>query len=222
MLKKSMTLITAAAAILSSGSVLAEASVNAAATTNYLWRGVTQSTDTASVAGGVDWSDASGVYVGLWSGSLVGGTETDVYAGFAGEAGALGYDIGVITYQYSQFPDVNFTEAYLNLSFSDLTVGIASTVDAAIGNENSAFDKGDMYVSVSYGFKAGAFDASVFGGSYMFEHDNAFGNGDLDYSHYGVSFTSGEVTVALEKNDIEGSNDDNVRVVATWSKSWDI
>jgi uncharacterized protein (TIGR02001 family) len=222
MLKKSMVLTTAMAAILSSTGVLADASVNAAATNNYVWRGVTQSTDTASVSGGVDWSDESGVYVGVWSGSLVGGTETDFYAGFAGEAGSLGYDVGVITYQYSQFPDINFTEAYVNVSFSDLTVGIASTVDAAIGNENSAFDKGDMYVSASYGFKAGAFDTSVYGGSYMFDNDNLFGNGDLDYSHYGVSFTSGEVTVALEKNDIEGGNDDNVRVVATWSKAWEI
>jgi uncharacterized protein (TIGR02001 family) len=222
MLKKSMVLTAAMTAILSSGSALADASVNAAATSNYVWRGVTQSSDTASVSGGIDWSNASGLYVGAWSGSLVGGTETDLYAGFAGEAGGLGYDVGVLTYQYSQAPDINFTELYLNVSFSDLTVGIASTVDAAEGNKNGVFDKGDMYVSASYGFKAGVFDASAYGGSYMFDNDNKFGNGDLDYNHYGLSFTSGEVTVALEKNDIKGGNADNVRVVATWSKAWDI
>ncbi len=223
MLKKSMVLTTAMAAILSSGSVLADASVNAAASNNYVWRGVTQSADTASVSGGVDWSNDSGLYLGVWSGSLVFGTETDFYAGFAGKAGGLGYDVGVITYQYTQLPDINFTEAYVNVSFADVTVGLASTIDAGEANKNAAFDEGDMYVSASYGFKAGVFDTSVYGGSYMFENDNRFGNGELDYRHYGVSFTSGEVTVALEKNDLDGAAvDDNVRVVATWSKSWDI
>ena len=226
MLKKSMVLTTAMAAILSSTGVMADASVNAAATNNYVWRGISQSLDTASVSGGVDWSDASGLYAGVWSGSLVFGTETDFYAGFAGEAGAFGYDVGVITYQYSQFPDANFSEVYLNASIADLTVGIASTVASAEGNKNSAFDDGDMYVSASYGFKAGAFDASAYAGSYMFEHDEKFGNGELDYNHFGLSFTSGEVTVALEKNDIDGpaanASDNNVRVVATWSKEWEI
>ncbi|MDH5710711.1 MAG: TorF family putative porin, partial [Gammaproteobacteria bacterium] len=103
---KKTLMVSAIAAALTSGNVLAEASVNVAATTNYLWRGVTQSTDTASVSGGIDWSDASGLYMGLWSGSLVGGTETDLYAGFAGEAGGLGYDVGVISYQYTQDPDI--------------------------------------------------------------------------------------------------------------------
>ena len=226
MLKKSMVLGAAMAAIFTSGSVLAEASVNAGATTNYLWRGVTQSADTASVFGGLDWSHESGAYAGVWSGSLVFGTETDLYMGFAGEAGDVGYDVGVITYQYTQFPDINFTEAYVKASFADLGVAIASTIDAGEGNKDSAFDKGDLYVSASYGFKAGDFDASVYGGSYMFDNDDKFGNGELDYKHFGVSFTSGEVTIALEKNDIDDvgadAADNNVRVVATWSKSWDM
>lgn len=224
MLKKTMVLTAAIAAILSSGNVLADASVNAAATNNYLWRGVTQSTDTASVSGGVDWSGASGLYAGVWSGSLVDGTETDLYAGFKGKAGSLGYDVGVITYQYTPAePSISFTEAYLNFSFGDATIGVASTIDTAFANEGGQFDEGDMYVNASYDFKVGVFDTSIFGGSYMFENDNLLGNGDLDYSHYGVSFTSGEVTVALEKNDITTNPaDDNVRVVATWSREWDL
>lgn len=221
--KKSLILSAAVVTALSSGSVLADLSANAAATNNYIWRGVTQSTDTASVSGGVDWSHASGAYAGIWSGSLVGGTETDLYAGFSGEAGDFGYDIGVITYQYSQTPDINFSELYLSGTFSSITVSVASTIAAGEANKNAAFDKGDLYASVSADFAAGPFDASVFGGSYMFDNDNKFANGDLDYSHYGLSLTSGEVTLAFEKNDIKGAAaNDNVRVVATWSKSWDI
>lgn len=235
---KKTLMATAIAATLISGNVLAELSTNVGATTNYLWRGVTQSADTASVSGGIDWSDESGLYAGAWIGSLIfafpaddtgadlgvdlaTGSETDLYVGFAGEAGSVGYDVGVITYQYSLGPEYNFTEAYVNVSVADFTVGLASTVAAAHGNEDGVFDKGDMYVSASYGFTAGKFDVSVFGGSYMFENDELLG-GTADYNHYGVSFGSGEVTVALEKNDIEGGNADNVRVVASWSKGWDL
>lgn len=236
MMKKTL-MVSAIAAVLTSGNVLADASVNVGATTNYIWRGVTQSTDTASVSGGIDWSDASGLYAGVWSGSLVGGTETDLYVGFAGDAGGLGYDVGVITYQYTQAPDINFSEVYLSLSMADFSVGVATTVDSGMANDaekdpaaSGMFDSGDMYVSASYGFTAGKFDVSVFGGSYMFEHDSkdysATGGatiGEIDYSHYGVSFTTGEVTIALEKNDIKDPVEaDNVRVVATWSKSWDL
>ena len=236
-MKTNLILGVAVVAALTSGNVLAEASTNVGATTNYLWRGVTQSADTASVSGGLDWSDESGLYAGIWSGSLVGGTETDLYVGFSGEAGSVGYDVGLITYQYSQAPDYNFSEVYLNISVADLTVGFATTVNSGEGNDaekdptaSGMFDAGDMYISASYGFTAGKFDVSVFGGSYMFEHDmqdySATGGatiGEIDYSHYGVSFTAGEVTIALEKNNIDAAaSDDNVRVVATWSKGWDL
>lgn len=217
---KSITLGAAIAAILASGIATAGSSVNAGATTNYLWRGVTQSSDTASVFGGADYAHDSGAYAGIWLGSLVGGQEMDVYGGYAGEIGGIGYDVGVITYQYTLTPDINFTEVYLTGSYSIISVGIHSTVDAGAANKDAAFDEGDLYVNASADFDIGPFATSVFGGSYMFTNDNKFGNGDLDYTHYGISFTSGEVTVAVEKNSIEG--DETARVVATWSKSWDI
>jgi uncharacterized protein (TIGR02001 family) len=219
-MKKAITLGAAIAAVLASGSALAGASVNAGATTNYLLRGVTQSSDTASVMGGADYSHDSGAYVGVWLGSLVGGTEMDVYGGFAGEAGGVGYDIGVITYQYTTTPNINFTEVYLTGTYSIISLGVYSTVDAGTANKDAAFDKGDLYVNASANFDMGPIATSVFGGHYKFDNDNKFGNGDLDYTHYGISFTSGEVTVAVEKNDIKG--DEATRVVATWSKSWDI
>lgn len=230
---KTLTLGAAIAAILTSGAAVADASVNAGATTNYLWRGVTQSSDTASVMGGADYSHESGAYAGVWLGSLVGGTEMDVYGGYAGEVGDFGYDVGVITYQYTTTPNINFTEVYLTGSFSIVSVGIYSTVDTGVDNDaektagaSGMFDKGDLYVNASADFEVGPFETSVFGGKYMFDNSDktyaASGNtyGDLDYTHYGISLTSGEVTVAVEKNDIKG--DESARVVATWSKSWDI
>ena len=219
-MKKTMSLGAAIAAVLMSGSALAGASVNAGATTNYLWRGVTQSADSASVMGGADYSHESGLYAGVWLGSLSGGTEMDVYGGFAGEASGFGYDIGLITYQYPLNPQTNFTEAYVTGTYSIVSVGVYSTIDAGVANEGGQFDKGDLYVSASADFPVGPFDTSVFGGIYQYENSDKNGNPDFDYNHYGISFTSGEVTLAVEKNDITG--DEATQVVATWSESWDI
>lgn len=224
-MKKSIVLATAVAAVLTSVAVtsntaMADASVGVAATSNYIWRGVTQSSDTASVQGGVDWSGESGIYAGAWVGSLVKGQETNFYIGFTGEAANIGYDIGAVVYAYTLAPNTNFTEVYLNASFAGFSAGVATTVDTASANVGGQFDEGDLYLSAAYDFTAGPFETSVFAGTYMFDNDSA--TQALDYSHYGVSFTSGEVMLSVEKNDIEGGNADNVRIVATWSKSWDL
>jgi hypothetical protein len=58
----------------------------------------------------------------------------DVYAGFGGEIGSFGYDLGVLTYQYPVSPEFNFTEAYISGTISVITIGLAYTVDAASGN----------------------------------------------------------------------------------------
>ncbi len=91
-MKKSIVLATAVAAVLTSGVAAAELSGNAAFTSNYIWRGVTQTTDQAAGQGGVDWGFGSGFYVGTWVSNvdfsgLGDGYEMDVYAGCGGEAG---------------------------------------------------------------------------------------------------------------------------------------
>ena len=94
-MKKSIVLATAVASILTSGVAAAELSANAAIASNYIWRGVSQTSDQAAGQGGIDWGHDSGLYVGTWVSNVNfansdDGYEMDVYAGFAGEAGGLG------------------------------------------------------------------------------------------------------------------------------------
>lgn len=233
-MKKSIVLATAVASILTSGVAAAELTANAAITSNYIWRGVTQSNDSAAGQGGIDWGFGPGFYVGTWvsnvdfSGDLgLGyengtGYEMDVYAGFAGEAGSLGYDLGVITYQYPITPEFNFTEVYLSGTMSIVTIGLAYTVDAASGNDGGVFDSGDMYVNGSLDFAAGKTDMSIFAGSYMFENDGKTGVGEVDYSHVGASIGKDGFTFAVEKNDVEGGSDDNVRFTASYAVDFEL
>lgn len=208
-MKKTIVLATAVASILTSGVVLADLSANAAVTSNYIWRGVTQTTDQAAGQGGIDWGNDSGIYAGTWVSNvdfsgLGDGYEMDVYAGFSGEAGSIGYDVGVISYQYPVTPNFNFTEVYVSGSISGLTVGLAATVDAASGNEGGIFDEGDLYLNGSFDYAMGASDVSIYAGSYMFDNDGGTA-GDVDFVHFGASIGKDGFTFAVDKNDIDGS-----------------
>lgn len=234
-MKKSLILGTAIAAALTSGSVLADLTGNAAISSNYIWRGITQTLDQAAGSGGIDWSDNSGLYAGTWvsnvdfsgdfgSGYEDGtGYEMDVYLGFSGEAGNLGYDVGIITYQYPVTPNFNFTEIYASGSFSMFTVGLNLTVDNASGNDGGVFAEDDIYLS----FSADVTDTiSVYAGSYMFDNDGAAGVGDVDYIHFGASLSKDDFTFAVDKNDLDGTgidgSTDNVRFTVSWGKEFEL
>ena len=240
---KAIALGAAVSAALSSGVASAELTGNAAISNNYIWRGVTQTDNAAAASGGLDYG-MGGFYVGTWLGSVdfsgAGGKkgyEMDLYAGYGGEVGGFGYDLGAITYQYPMEPQINFSEVYASGTFSVVTLGIAYTVDTASANEAgmTAFDKGDIYVNGSLDFETKAGDISLYGGSYMFDNDGNVGGsgaGELDYIHYGASLAKGDFTFAVDKNDIDPNNaffcgacdgsDDNVRFSVTWSKEFEL
>jgi uncharacterized protein (TIGR02001 family) len=223
---KAISLGAAVAAAMASGVASAELTGNAAITNNYIWRGVTQTQDQAAGMGGLDYS-LGGFYAGTWVSNVdfsgVGdGYEMDVYAGFGGEAGDFGYDLGVLTYQYPVSPEFNFTEVYASGTFSVVTIGLAYTVDAASGNEGGVFDKGDMYVNGSLDFETKAGDISLYAGSYMFDNDGQPGVGDVDYIHYGASIGKGDFAFAVDKNDIDGGSIDNVRFTVMWGKEFEL
>ncbi len=159
---------------------------NIGVTSNYVFRGVTQTGDGAAVQGGLDYAHDSGLYVGTWTSNVnfAGGTELDVYGGFGGEAGEIGYDIGVIGYLYPEADeDANFAEVYLGLSFDMLSAGVAYTFTSEI--DNGAFSDGDVYFYVAGGYDlADDFSVGVTLGYYTFDSD-----GDGDYFHGQLDLT---------------------------------
>ena len=98
---------TALAAVLATGTMfttVAQAVTiegNVGATTDYIWRGMTQNQGDTSFSGGIDISTEGGFYAGTWVGDITwdgASYELDLYGGYAGEAGALAYDVGYIQY----------------------------------------------------------------------------------------------------------------------------
>jgi uncharacterized protein (TIGR02001 family) len=117
---------TALAAILATGTMFttvaqaASVEANVGFTSDYLWRGMTQNDEDSSFSGGIDVSYDSGFYAGTWVGDVMyGGAsyELDVYAGYAGESGALSYDVRLhpVHVPQTKAVDGDFGEVYVSL-----------------------------------------------------------------------------------------------------------
>ena len=120
-------------------------SANVGATSNYLWRGVTQTDDAAAISGGIDYAHQSGFYAGTWASNVDFGddasAELDFYLGFGGELGqGFGYDVGYIYYAYpdsAQTDSTNeydFGEVYGSLSYSYFSV----SANYGVNNDDGA------------------------------------------------------------------------------------
>ncbi|MDY0122869.1 TorF family putative porin [Sulfurimonas sp.] len=97
-------------------------SANMSLTSNYVWRGMTQTKDSPAIQGGVD-LEYKGLYAGVWGSNVDFGAndnnslELDIYGGYAGEIAGIGYDVGYIQYAYPNKSDeYNFGEAYVGVS----------------------------------------------------------------------------------------------------------
>ncbi|MBI1402672.1 MAG: hypothetical protein GC147_05610 [Porphyrobacter sp.] len=110
---------------------------SATLTSDYRFRGVSQSDEGLAVQGGITISHESGFYVGTWGSNLAGwgtfgGTnmELDLIAGFAFPVGEGTLDTGVVWYMYPSGADTtDFAELYAKLSGDigplSLTAGVA-------------------------------------------------------------------------------------------------
>ncbi|HFG6926351.1 TorF family putative porin [Acinetobacter baumannii] len=143
-----------------------------AATTDYRFRGITQSSNNPAIQGGFTFSHKSGAYVALWGSSVdfnIPGvsTETDISLGYTNtlklsDTLAPTYDVGVIRYGYigsdSKFTNpyngdtgFDFTEFYGKLTFADsLFKGDALSVGVNYSNDYWGHSDEFWYFNVGY------------------------------------------------------------------------
>jgi uncharacterized protein (TIGR02001 family) len=195
-------------------------SANVALTSDYYFRGVSQTNNDPALQGGFDWSHDSGIYAGVWASNVDFGDdttlETDLYAGFSGEASSIGYDVGLIYYYYD---DVSGTgskpyEIYLNGSFSLLSVGYAYS-PKFFSDEESHY----IYVGIDYELASDfSFSASVgrsLGDAY----------GDDEFTDYKIGVSKGlagldfDLSYVGNDHDSDADTYDN-KLIFTVSKSF--
>lgn len=126
--------LSLAAAVLATGMLAADESefgisANMAMTSNYVWRGMSQTGNSPAIQGGVD-VDFKGIYAGVWASSFEGAdasAEFDVYLGYANEIAGFSYDVGYNQYTYPNDTDnLNFGEAYAKLGYDFKVVSIGA------------------------------------------------------------------------------------------------
>lgn len=192
-----LTLTRVAAALVAATTVAVPTAVaegefsgNIAITSDYFYRGATQSDGAPMVSGGFDYA-TDDFYAGTWASGVDFGdgtsTEIDFYAGWTPTIGQFALDIGAIYYAYPDAPDEpeqNFVEVYAGAS---TTLGI---VDVGLSYAYSPEFYGESgtagYFNASAGLPLGdnfGVDASV-GFSEFYDLD------DANYTDFSVGVTT--------------------------------
>lgn len=108
-------------------------SANVALTNVYVFRGIDQTNEKAAIQGGFDYAHDSGIYLGAWGSNVDFGDgddatmELDLYGGYSGSFGDVGYDVGVIYYAYpNSDAEYEFFELYGSVSGEFEAVGLSA------------------------------------------------------------------------------------------------
>ncbi len=235
----SVAIATALAGGLSATHAQAEVEVsgNVALTSDYRFRGISQSDESIAVQGGFDLGFENGIYIGTW-GSTVdfdtngdgfdGSLELDYYAGWAGDIGDSGFgiDVGYFYYDYPGDDDAegDYQEFALGLSFADLGLSVVYSDDYY--GETDEF----WYVAADYGISlSDAFSIGLHVGYNMLEEDGGFlSSGEDAYTDYsitgtysvaGVDLSLAYVGTDLDDDDVFGTDWADDTVVFTIAKS---
>ncbi|HEY9099908.1 MAG TPA: TorF family putative porin [Thiobacillus sp.] len=173
-------------------------SANVGLTSNYIFRGISQTGGDAAIQGGLDYSHASGVYVGVWGSNVgwiedyqqynSGNVEVDVYGGYRGEIGQTGvsYDVGAIQYIYpgkrGTATKADTSELYASLGWKWFTAKYSHGVsDEVFGFANA---KNSSYLDISASVPIGetGLTAGAHWGTFKFKN-----NGGQDYDDWKIS-----------------------------------
>lgn len=226
----------------------AEVTANIGASSNYVWRGVTQTGNEAAVSGGFDWAHDSGVYLGTWASNVNfpsnsstveatdsdgdtvevevpgsdGGFELDLYGGYSGSVGGLGYDVGLIYYSYMESGDLNFLEVTGSLSYQWFTVGTNYTLDGE-ADDDATFSEGDIYYYASASAEVvPTWSVGLTVGQYDFD-DSA----DTEYAHGQIDVTKGAgdwgavtLSASLAEEEAGNPDGDDPLFFVSWGKSF--
>lgn len=216
MKKQLLTTLIATSIAFFSATSYAEVTANAAVSSNYLWRGVTQTSDNAQVSGGIDYNHESGFYAGTWASNVdfggdKPGYELDFYAGFAGEMGEFGYDVGYVYYAYPDAVDsIDFGELYGALSWNWLEGKVSYMSNA----QSSASSEEDLlYVELNATFEIlKETELTLHIGNSMGDTVTEWFGEDDSYIDYGVSIAKGGFTFGVAQTDLDADDDLKVYV----------
>jgi uncharacterized protein (TIGR02001 family) len=165
---------------------------NIGAVSDYRYRGISQSRLKPALQGGIDFTHKSGFYLGTWASSIkwirdAGGdasVEVDVYGGFKNSYNGIGYDFGVLSYQYPghNMPSASptTTEIYAAGTFGPATLKYSHALSDLFGFANS---KNSYYVDLNATFETGVWGLTL---TPHVGYQKVKNNGDFSYTDWSI------------------------------------
>jgi len=222
-----LALCAATASLMVTGTAVAqdapEVSFNLAATSDYVFRGVSQTDEDPAISGGVDVSKGM-FYGGLWASTVDFGDDTsaeyDVYAGVTNDFGPIATDFGVIYYGYLDKPDDPEYGYWEIKGAAEFPAGPA-TIGASVYYSPDFFGETGEAWYTELGASVAATDALSVGGAVG--HQTIADADDYTTWNFGISYAfSDNVSADLRYHDTDIDECDicDERVVATISTSF--
>ncbi len=138
-MRKTIPSALAAVLALGCGAATADVTGSVAFTTDYVFRGISQTDENPAVQGALNYNHESGVYAGIWGSNVDfndgsdASMELDAYLGYAGSMDALGYDVGAIYYAYpGADADYDYWELKGTVSYSFENAALAPKLSGSI------------------------------------------------------------------------------------------
>jgi len=216
MKKTLLTTAISAAVLMVSAPTYADLSANASVTSNYIWRGLTQSINEAAVQGGVDYSSESGFYAGTWTSNVSYDSddaysyEHDMYFGWSGENDSFSWDAGYLYYNYDENAGFDFGEVYGSLGFGNFGVTLyllANAEPSEAPGQDFGFAK-TSYLSADWAIPmASGAEIGLHLGYHEGDFAEAFNGVTTGYLDYNVSIAKDGFAFMISGTDL-GSDDD--------------
>lgn len=181
---------------------------SAAATSDYRFRGITQTQSDPAVQAGFTLAHTSGLYAGAWGSNVSFGSdspslELDPYIGYSTTLEAIGskpvLDVGVWYYNYPGSSDLNWAELYGKLTFKNAVAeGDSILTNINYTNDYAGVKADSWNVNLGYSVPFGATGfGGVFGVGYTTVDEDKYSfNGDDNYVDWKAGVTYGFKSVS--------------------------
>jgi len=209
---------------------------NVALTSDYKFRGISQSNEDIALQGGFDVGFGAGFYAGVWASSVDfdtngfgfdGSLELDGYVGWASDiTDNVGVDVGYMYYSYpgDEGPDGDYQELYLKVSVWGGTLGAVYSDDYYGGTGDFYYLSGDysfgLGENLSLDLHVGYNDLEKNGGFLDTNTDSYVDySAGISASWLAVDWSLAYVGTDLSSRDVFGTDWGDDTVVFTVSKS---
>ncbi|MES2370561.1 MAG: TorF family putative porin [Pseudomonadota bacterium] len=181
-------------------------SANVSLTSNYVFRGISQTAGDPAIQGGFDYSHSSGFYLGTWGSNVSwltgfqnytsGSMELDLYGGYRNAIGPVSYDVGAIRYMYpgskngGGLPGAWTSEAYASVGWKWFTAKYSYYLsDSVFGVGPNANGSGYLDLSASLPVADTGLILGAHWGTFNFKNDSQYAAVTPDYKDWKVSAT---------------------------------